>query len=295
MKQETQSLATFAEAQAAERLKTFAANLYKTEEHPKDEDNIHDLRVSIRRFTQALRVFKDLWDPRHYRKMRRSLRKLMDLCAAARNCDVGIEILHASNAEPDKTLTHYLRKRRSHAESDLSEELGRWKSKAAERPWKDWLSAQPVKEKAVEPRARRVLRQLRQEYRKAGSRAAQPKARPEDLHGLRLAAKRLRYSLEIFGALGGADWEQEIERIREVQDLLGAINDCVTTNALLAESDHKTEVRQSKAALKHMLDQRLEAFRAHWRTAPPASPTSPGRKAGVSSGRASSKNKRRSD
>jgi CHAD domain-containing protein len=265
MKPATKSLAKFAEAHAAERLKTLAANLRKARAHPGHAGPIHYLRVSIRRFTQTLRVFRDLWDHRHYRKMRRRLRKLMDLCGAVRNCDIAIEILAAAGVPAAQDLQDCLEKRRSRAENDLSEQLEIWKSEATMRPWRGWLRIPTGKAAGIESRARQILRPLRQTYFEVGSRAAQPETKPDELHELRLAAKGLRYSLEIFGDLAGAGWEQEIERIREVQDLLGAVNDCVTTSGLVAECGNNAEVRRSKAALKRLLDQRAEAFRDHWR------------------------------
>jgi CHAD domain-containing protein len=265
MKPGAKSLASFAEAQAAERLKTLAGNLREARAHPGQADPIHYLRVSIRRFTQTLRVFRDLWDHSHYRKMRRRLRKLMDLCGAVRNCDIAIEILEAAGVPAAGDLQGCLQKRRSRAESDLSERLEIWKSQATMRPWRGWLRVPAGKDQSIPSRARQTLRPLAQKYLKVGSHAAQPDTHPDELHELRLVAKGLRYSLEIFGELSGAEWEREIQQIRKVQELLGAINDCVTTSGLVAECGHHAAVRRSKAALKHLLGQRLHAFRSHWR------------------------------
>ena len=188
----------------------------------------------------------------------------MDLCGAVRNCDIAIEILEAAGAPAAGNLKDYLEKRRARAETDLSEQLAHWSPRAL-RPWRGWLRVSNAKDQSVQARARQILRPLTEKYLKVGSHASQPYTHPDELHELRLAAKGLRYSLEIFGDLSGAEWEQEIEHIREVQDLLGAINDCVTTGGLVAECGHKSEVRRSKAPVKHLLEQRLEAFRAHWR------------------------------
>jgi CHAD domain-containing protein len=271
MKPGTTSLAEFAEAQAAERLETLADSLRQAGKQPGHAAPIHDLRVSIRRFKQALRVFKDRWDRGHYRKMRRKLRKLMDLCAAVRNYDIAFEVLEAAGVPAAGDLKTYLRKQRSQAESDLSKQLEGWKAQEILRPWRGWLRLPAGKNKSLSARARQILRPLEQEYSQAGTRAArrsaQRRTNPEELHELRLMAKHLRYSLEIFGAAAGVGWEQKIERMREIQELLGAINDCVTTSGLLAECGHSAEVRRSKAPLKHLLDQRLEAFREHWRKA----------------------------
>lgn len=47
----------------------------------------------------------------------------------------------------------------------------------------------------------------------------------EPLHNLRIAAKRLRYTLELFQVVFGADGKRQIERIKAIQEVLGAIHD----------------------------------------------------------------------
>jgi CHAD domain-containing protein len=58
-----------------------------------DEDAVHDLRVAIRRFSQALRIFGSLLDRKSAEEMREALRKSMDAAAHLRDLDVGIELL----------------------------------------------------------------------------------------------------------------------------------------------------------------------------------------------------------
>jgi len=245
MKAKTNPLSKFAEAKAGERWKTFAANVRLVAKHPGEADPIHDLRVSIRRFNQSLRIFKDLWDHAHYRKMRHRLGKLMELCGAVRNCDIAVEVLEAAGAPASRALKAHLTKLRAQSEAELAERLKDWDFR-----WKSWLQAKSGKNQMPETRARQVLRKLEREYRRAATTDL------AKLHKLRLAAKHLRYSLEIFGTFSGPDWEQKIERIREVQELLGAVNDCVTTTAMLKEHAHNA------AALKRLLNKRLAAFRS---------------------------------
>jgi hypothetical protein len=47
----------------------------------------------------------------------------------------------------------------------------------------------------------------------------------EPLHALRISAKRLRYTLELFGDDFGDDGARAIVQIREVQELLGTLHD----------------------------------------------------------------------
>ena len=47
-----------------------------------------------------------------------------------------------------------------------------------------------------------------------------------ELHDMRIACKRLRYLLEIFGIAFESDLEPLIDQVKELQDLLGDIHDC---------------------------------------------------------------------
>jgi CHAD domain-containing protein len=47
----------------------------------------------------------------------------------------------------------------------------------------------------------------------------------ETLHEMRIAAKRLRYSLELFRDLYGKKGEQQIDRVKQLQEELGHIHD----------------------------------------------------------------------
>ena len=50
-------------------------------------------------------------------------------------------------------------------------------------------------------------------------------ARDEDLHNMRIAAKRLRYTLEMFRVCLGPDGPALIDSVKEIQDRIGVIHD----------------------------------------------------------------------
>jgi CHAD domain-containing protein len=54
------------------------------------------------------------------------------------------------------------------------------------------------------------------------------------LHRLRLATKKLRYTLELFRDCCGDEWESDLEKLRKLQQALGDINDCVAAWRLLS-------------------------------------------------------------
>src|SRR5438477_7680592 len=87
--------------------------------------------------------------------------------------------------------------------------------------------------------ARRGLPPLVSEYfalvRKVVSNA---NASPQKMHGLRLATKQLRYTLELFRSCYGPGLETRMEELRELQQLLGDIADCAATQRTLSKSVH---------------------------------------------------------
>ena len=58
---------------------------------------------------------------------------------------------------------------------------------------------------------------------------------PPKLHPLRLATKRLRYTLELFRSCYGKGLEERLEALRQLQQQLGDTNDCVAAWELLSQ------------------------------------------------------------
>src|SRR5439155_22932946 len=68
--------------------------------------------------------------------------------------------------------------------------------------------------------------------RRSGRRLA-PSAPPADFHRLRVRLKRLRYGFETLRGLGGKPLRRCIDRLQDLQDVLGASQDDVTQTAWL--------------------------------------------------------------
>ncbi|MDP9356455.1 MAG: CHAD domain-containing protein [Chloroflexota bacterium] len=67
----------------------------------------------------------------------------------------------------------------------------------------------------------------------------------EALHNLRIAAKRLRYTLELFRVVFGPEGEWQIERVKAIQEELGQVHDHDVRTALV-EDELKVLARQAK-------------------------------------------------
>lgn len=69
--------------------------------------------------------------------------------------------------------------------------------------------------------ARLHLKALVAEFFALGREAASGHATPEALHAFRLAAKRFRYTLELFQPLYGTGLKAKLEAVRQIQSILG--------------------------------------------------------------------------
>jgi len=72
-----------------------------------------------------------------------------------------------------------------------------------------------------------------------------------ELHDMRIAAKRLRYTMELFTpVLPEADAKAALAQVADLQEKLGAIHDCDMLIPLLAQTVEQEEARERKKALR---------------------------------------------
>lgn len=242
--------ATAAEAfQAVARgaMAHIAGNAQILREAPQ-EDAVHQLRVASRRLRSALSTFADVIRSDRADWVRGELRWLAQACDEARNLDVfRAEILHPAHeldAQPRGfealcTAVEDARRRaaRKVARAASSErfrallleitawvETGDWLEDAALRKRRQAL-ATAFAAKALDRR----LKTLRKRGRKLAE--ADDVAR----HEARIEAKKLRYAAEAFSSLFPEKAGQKfVDRLKELQDELGAVNDAATAEPLVA-------------------------------------------------------------
>jgi CHAD domain-containing protein len=111
-----------------------------------------------------------------------------------------------------------------------------------------------------------MLPRLSREFFAAGREAAKAGAGYRQMHQFRLLTKRLRYTVEIVGGEVVGSGEAQLERLRGLQERLGAINDCVTTADIVDDIGPGAAGRRKiKAALNRLLERRAADFRIYWR------------------------------
>lgn len=132
------SIREYARDQSADLLRrmAFQANRARSSGKP---DAIHDLRVSIRRLTECLRVFGQFLPPGRAKKARQKLKEVMDLSSRVRNHDVALELLRRVALPPRSSLLVTLAAERTRAQRALAAELKRWARRGFQKKWRSRL------------------------------------------------------------------------------------------------------------------------------------------------------------
>lgn len=130
----------FAIEQMNRLLTTLAFQVHRAAKKP-GAGEIHDLRVSVRRFAQGLQLFGDFFPKWEVKKIRRMLKSLMRLTSHIRDRDITLEFLaEAGNSAHQPRLE----KERMAYQRQFSEMLRRWSAQDFSVKWRNGLSLRSV-------------------------------------------------------------------------------------------------------------------------------------------------------
>lgn len=178
-----------------------------------DPAYVHQLRVGLRRYRSALRLFRGLLRGKQRRRLARLASEAMRPLGEARDWDVCIEWLESAKA-PRALLRRARRRREAVRESLGPVELSALKPAAAAWNGKS-QSLQRLRSQALQKARRKVGRRLRGiDWNNA-----------EERHRLRIEVKRLRYATDFLGG--------ETQALERLQDALGELNDLAAARRLL--------------------------------------------------------------
>ncbi len=130
------TLAVYVRTQVNGLIDQLVAQSQLTERDTSDH-SIHDLRTSIRRLNETLRVFEDLFPRGAARTVRDDLRAAMRPAGEARNVDIARELMAKARLEIDPSLAAG----RAAAETKLMSVLAGWNRGAAYKAWREQLNA----------------------------------------------------------------------------------------------------------------------------------------------------------
>lgn len=207
-----------------------------------DIEGVHAMRVATRRLRSALRDFLPLLKKRPLRRARKNLKEIADALGAVRDQDVAILALEHLQAagefdqideqikEGIEKLLDERRTARETAQANLIRALDA----------DDLAKLQTDFSRALEKAVRKNNKSRVVTFNEAGREAVTDSLRElndlgwcvyepfnvEKLHEMRIAAKRLRYAVELFTACWGERMAPFAAEIAEMQSFLGEVHDC---------------------------------------------------------------------
>lgn len=205
-----------------------------------DIEDVHKMRVAIRRMRSAFRLLEDYYKPKSIGTFQDELRRVMRAAGAVRDLDVMIHDLTAfkdaledEQAAKMQEVIDALDLRRVEARKHLVRVLD---SKAYRRFVKDFsrfltipgAGAKPIDRSGIMPYQLRHILTLMIYQHLLAVRAYDTVLEGADedtLHALRIEFKRLRYIVSLFAEVLGSQSEEFVEEIKRMQDLLGRMND----------------------------------------------------------------------
>ncbi len=197
-----------------------------------DDVGVHQARVASRRLREAVPVLTDGLDGSRRGKARRKIRRLTRALGTVRELDVTLKLLEEMGEKPGVSrpalvdVRAHVIEERERRRAMMHERLDTVNAdKLAKRlasvrlallaptPGHNWRAALASR---IAKRARRLDRAIEQ----AGQIYA-----PEALHQVRIAAKKLRYAVEIASESGAAPAAATVRTLKRVQDALGRLHD----------------------------------------------------------------------
>lgn len=256
----------FAREQADRLLGLLAVQIARTvRSHGAAE--VHDLRVAIRRFLCVLAVLKPCFPRNDSAKIRRGLKKIMLRAGSVRDRDIALRLLAKQISQASGGPARRFRTERQETARALTVSLKRWVRRSSSAAWRSALecgAGEAFRANPVAATAAGTLPRMAKEYFRYGRNAVREKATAEELHRFRIAAKTLRYTLELFAPVYGDSVNGLRQQLKGVQTLLGGINDCATVRRMVARLDGCEEIGE---ALKKRQRKKTAEFRQHWAAA----------------------------
>ncbi len=243
-----------------------------------DQTGVHQARVTSRRLREAIPVLSTGLKGSHAGKAARKVRRLTRALGTVRELDVTLLLLDELSSDPDvsraavedvrATVVRERDLRRSvmikRLERVDGQKLGRRLASvgaalqaATDEPWRKALGARLV------DRSKGLL---------AAMDAAGHMYAPEGLHEVRIAAKKLRYGLELAFDSGVAQAGSHVRSIKRVQEMLGTLHDLQVLQSYITATQISggADLRAALDALAAHVEAQCRHLHARYLSAIPA-------------------------
>jgi CHAD domain-containing protein len=235
-----------------------------------DPEDVHQARVATRRLRSDLRTFRSLLDQERAGPLRDELKWAADLLGAARDADVLLERLRRDadrlpqrDAAAVAGLLRRLAAERDRARVRVREGFGTDRYVNLIENMVAFAQVPPLVGEWAAP-ASDVLPGLVAPTWKHLQRSVEQLSdppRPEELHQVRIRAKRCRYACEAVAPAVGKEASKLASAVAELQGVLGDHHDAYVADAWLREASTELDASQVLAAGELISLQMLEAAR----------------------------------
>jgi CHAD domain-containing protein len=229
-----------------------------------DPEGVHSMRVASRRLRSALRDFMPYIRKRPLAQMLKQLRSIADALGEVRDQDVAIEALEEMVGHAPAALASGL----SYFILEASE-LKQLESQFIAGV--DGATATHAGSPAItfSTMSREIILERLKEFEALSNGLLNP-FEIETLHDMRIAAKRLRYALELFQQCWGRAISGYAKRIARIQGALGGLHDCDVWIESLGKhiiNARKHKQQEQVAALMWLLSHLVKLRTKHLRQA----------------------------
>ena len=230
---------TFAANVLHERLTTLQQALVQVRKEG-DIDAVHDARVASRRLRSGLALLEEATGRKKFRRWRRQIRNVTQALGELRDTDVQLLLVNhrleqpevAENGQAGLTwVQQRLQRKRKQEYRQVRKDIGRLRRKetleAMAEAWQKWQEGENTGS-AMDPVVRDQARPLVLAHlaeTELLNDPLPPAEQTEELHALRLALKRLRYTLEFVAPAFAGQLDGYVTTLKGLQEILGDLHD----------------------------------------------------------------------
>lgn len=251
----------------------------------RDSEHIHRMRVASRRLRAALPLFVSCIPEKKYRQWMVEIQRITRALGDARDADVQILFLkklvkkqaagtpalsYPLQGAAERVLLRRLEKKRSGLQDTVVTALKKLEDSGIIEDMRVFFLAQKTRAGSTRKNpppygiapvaAARISRRLAL-FLTHEQWVHNPDAIAEH-HALRIAAKKLRYTMEIYAPLYRRGLKKPLTRIKKIQEILGDLHDCdVWIDAMMGLLLKERRTSRESAALKEVQAGNLTSFR----------------------------------
>lgn len=207
----------------------------------KDAEHVHRMRVASRRLRRALDVFGDCFPAKDVKRWTKRIKRITRDLGAARDLDVQTiflakekRLLSADSRAGIERIILRITQRRIHEQKAVLDTLAKIDEEGTLRSMEEsmriavshaTLANQPTTDISVRKKAHGRLIGLLANMLSFETYIPQAE-RSAEHHEMRIAAKFLRYEVEVFESLFGKAVKPYLAKVKELQAILGELHDC---------------------------------------------------------------------